>query len=138
MRATGIIRRVDDLGRVVIPKELRRSLKIKEGAPLEIFTHNGAVCFKPYSPIGEKDWNKAKSILEVMLSCGFALVDAYGEERCRHIVKAENLNTEIEIVINGETVATVLVNSDEAVDLLGTEIHSATMVLQKLFADEGE
>ena len=138
MRATGIIRRVDDLGRVVIPKELRRSLKIKEGAPLEIYTHNGAVCFKPYSPIGEKDWSKAKSILEVMLSCGFALVDAYGEERCRHIVKAENLNTEIEIVINGETVATVLVNSDEAVDLLGTEIHSATMVLPNLFSDEGE
>ena len=138
MRATGIIRRVDDLGRVVIPKELRRSLKIKEGAPLEIYTYKGAVCFKPYSPIGERDWAKAKSILEVMLSCGFALVDAYGEERCRHIVKAENLNTEIEIVINGETVATVLVNSDEAVDLLGTEIHSATMVLQKLFADEGE
>ena len=138
MRATGIIRPFDDLGRVVIPKELRRSLKIKEGAPLEIYTHNGAVCFKPYSPIGEKDWAKAKSILEVMLSCGFALVDAYGEERCRHIVKAENLNTEIEIVINGETVAIVLVNSDEAVDLLGTEIHSATLVLQKLFADEGE
>lgn len=137
MRATGIIRRVDDLGRVVIPKELRRSLKIKEGAPLEIFTHNGAVCFKPYSPIGEKDWNKAKSILEVMLSCGFALVDAYGEERCRHIVKAENLDTEIEITVNGDNVATLLVNSAEALDLLGTEIRSATLVLQKLFADEG-
>lgn len=138
MRATGIVRRIDDLGRVVIPKELRRSMKIREGASLEIFTHNGAVCFKPYSPIGEKDWTKAKSILEVMLSCGFALMDAYGEERCRHIVKEENLNTEIEIIINGDTVAKLLVNSDEAVELLGSEIYNATMVLQRLFAEEGE
>jgi AbrB family looped-hinge helix DNA binding protein len=137
MRATGIIRRVDDLGRVVIPKELRRSLKIKDGAPLEIYTHNGAVCFKPYSPIGEKDWNKAKSILEVMLSCGFALVGSNGEEHCRHTVKFENLDTGIEIAVNGEIVATLLVNSEEALDLLGTEIRSATLVLQKLFADEG-
>lgn len=48
MKATGIIRRVDDLGRVVIPKEVRRTLKIKEGDPLEIFTDKDCVCFKKY------------------------------------------------------------------------------------------
>lgn len=54
MRATGIIRRVDDLGRVVIPKEVRRSMRIKEGDPLEIFTTNdGAVCFKKYLATNE-------------------------------------------------------------------------------------
>lgn len=54
MKATGIVRRIDDLGRVVIPKEIRRTLRIKEGDPLEIFTEaDGEVIFKKYSPIGE-------------------------------------------------------------------------------------
>ncbi len=54
MKATGIVRRIDDLGRVVIPKEIRRVLRIREGDPLEIFTDNdGEVIFKKYSPIGE-------------------------------------------------------------------------------------
>ncbi len=54
MRATGIVRRIDELGRVVIPKEIRRTLRIREGDPLEIFTdHDGEVVLKKYSPIGE-------------------------------------------------------------------------------------
>jgi len=54
MKATGIVRRIDDLGRVVIPKELRRTLRIREGDPLEIYTtSDGEVIFKKYSPIGE-------------------------------------------------------------------------------------
>ncbi|ARP51191.1 MULTISPECIES: stage V sporulation T C-terminal domain-containing protein [Caproicibacterium] len=54
MKATGIVRRIDDLGRVVIPKEIRRTLRIREGDALEIFTDNqGGVIFKKYSPIGE-------------------------------------------------------------------------------------
>ena len=54
MRATGIVRRIDDLGRVVIPKEIRRTLRIRDGEPLEIFTDKeGEVIFKKYSPIGE-------------------------------------------------------------------------------------
>ena len=54
MKATGIVRRIDDLGRVVIPKEIRRTMRIREGDPLEIYTDNdGQVLFKKYSPIGE-------------------------------------------------------------------------------------
>lgn len=54
MKATGIVRRIDDLGRVVIPKEIRRTMRIREGDPLEIYTdHEGEVIFKKYSPIGE-------------------------------------------------------------------------------------
>lgn len=54
MKATGIVRRIDDLGRVVIPKEIRRVMRIREGDPLEIFTNrDGEVIFKKYSPIGE-------------------------------------------------------------------------------------
>ena len=54
MKATGIVRRIDDLGRVVIPKEIRRTLRIREGDPLEIYTDSdGEVIFKKYSPVGE-------------------------------------------------------------------------------------
>jgi len=54
MKATGIVRRIDDLGRVVIPKEIRRTMRIREGDPLEIYTDKeGEVIFKKYSPMGE-------------------------------------------------------------------------------------
>ena len=54
MKATGVVRRIDDLGRVVIPKEIRRTLRIKEGDPLEIFTEkDGGIILRKYSPIGE-------------------------------------------------------------------------------------
>ncbi|MBU2700691.1 AbrB family transcriptional regulator (stage V sporulation protein T) [Sporomusaceae bacterium BoRhaA] len=54
MKATGIVRRIDDLGRVVIPKEIRRTLRIREGDPLEIYVdHEGEVILKKYSPVGQ-------------------------------------------------------------------------------------
>ena len=54
MKASGIVRRIDDLGRVVIPKEIRRTMRIREGSPLEIYTGvGGEVIFKKYSPVGE-------------------------------------------------------------------------------------
>jgi AbrB family transcriptional regulator, stage V sporulation protein T len=54
MKATGIVRRIDDLGRVVIPKEIRRTMRIREGEPLEIFVdREGEVILKKYSPMGE-------------------------------------------------------------------------------------
>lgn len=54
MKATGVVRRIDDLGRIVIPKEIRKTLRVKEGSPLEIFTdREGQIILKKYSPIGE-------------------------------------------------------------------------------------
>lgn len=54
MKATGIVRRIDDLGRIVVPKEIRRNLRIREGDPLEIYTaHEGEIVLKKYSPMGE-------------------------------------------------------------------------------------
>ena len=54
MKATGIVRRIDDLGRVVIPKEIRRTMRIREGDPLEIYTdREGGVIFKKYSQLGD-------------------------------------------------------------------------------------
>ena len=61
MKATGIIRRIDEIGRIVIPKEIRRNLKIREGEPFEVFidSESGAVCFKPYKPQSSKVLEKA-------------------------------------------------------------------------------
>jgi len=53
VKATGIVRRIDDLGRVVIPKEIRRTMRIREGDPLEIYTNSNEVIFKKYSPLSE-------------------------------------------------------------------------------------
>lgn len=54
MKATGIVRRIDDLGRVVVPKEIRRTMRIREGEPMEIFTgREGEIVLKKYSPVGE-------------------------------------------------------------------------------------
>jgi AbrB family transcriptional regulator (stage V sporulation protein T) len=66
MKATGIVRRIDDLGRVVIPKEIRRTMRIREGDPLEIYTSNdGEVIFKKYSAIGEM-YENALQVAEIL------------------------------------------------------------------------
>lgn len=67
MKATGIIRRIDDLGRIVIPKEIRRTLKIKEGAPMELYIEQDAVIFKKYQPF---------TINEKILHCVFEMLKA--------------------------------------------------------------
>ena len=75
MKATGVVRRIDDLGRVVIPKEIRKTLRIKEGEPLEIFTdREGQVILKKYSPIGEmslfaKEYAEVLAQTTGMLAC---------------------------------------------------------------------
>jgi AbrB family transcriptional regulator (stage V sporulation protein T) len=64
MKATGIIRRIDDLGRVVIPREIRRTLWLREGDPLELFIAEGGVLFKKYSPVGQ--FEDSDSLLKAM------------------------------------------------------------------------
>ena len=62
MKATGIVRRIDDLGRIVVPKEIRRTLRIREGDPLEIFTsREGEIMLKKYSPVGEH-WHRPQRL----------------------------------------------------------------------------
>lgn len=71
MKATGIVRRIDDLGRVVIPKEIRRTMRIREGDPLEIYTGpDGEVVFKKYSPVNELE--NAAEACEVISKLGGA------------------------------------------------------------------
>ncbi|MBO7249924.1 MAG: AbrB/MazE/SpoVT family DNA-binding domain-containing protein [Clostridia bacterium] len=75
MKATGIVRRIDDLGRVVIPKEIRRTMRIREGDPLEIYTdREGEVIFKKYSPIGELSSFAAQYADTLYKTCGLSVI----------------------------------------------------------------
>jgi len=75
MKATGIVRRIDDLGRVVIPKEIRRTMRIREGDPLEIFTdREGEVIFKKYSPIGELNTFAQQYAEALSKTCGLNII----------------------------------------------------------------
>ena len=77
MKATGIVRRIDDLGRVVIPKEIRRTMRIREGDPLEIYTEkDGEVIFKKYSPMGELSEFAGSMSESLCKTCGCAVAVA--------------------------------------------------------------
>ncbi|SDA10214.1 AbrB family transcriptional regulator, stage V sporulation protein T [Ruminococcus sp. YE71] len=84
MKATGIVRRIDDLGRVVIPKEIRRTMRIREGDPLEIYTGpDGEVVFKKYSAMGELE--NAAEAAEVICKLGGASAVIFDRD---HVVAA--------------------------------------------------
>ena len=87
MKETGIVRRIDDLGRVVIPKEIRHNMKISEGEPLEIFVEDDSIIFKKYSTDGKAlaescaDWvNKNKNSIDFVMSIGDKTVCAFKTE----------------------------------------------------------
>lgn len=78
MKATGIVRRIDELGRVVVPKEIRRTLRIREGDPLEIFTdRDGEIILKKYSPLGELTQfaGQCADSLAQVSGCGIIITD---------------------------------------------------------------
>ncbi len=110
MKATGIVRRIDDLGRVVIPKEIRRTMRIREGDPLEIYTdRDGEVIFKKYSPIGELNTFAAQYAetlhktceLNVMICDRDAVIAAAGVPRRDYAEK--QLSGELEKIIEGRS-----------------------------------
>lgn len=82
MKSTGMVRRIDDKGRIVIPKELRRTMKIHVGDPLEYYVDKStdSIIIKRYMPIGEKDWHKAKMVLVHILDEPFAIYDLYEKQ----------------------------------------------------------
>lgn len=77
MKETGIVRRIDDLGRIVIPKEIRRSLKIREGDPLEIFLEKDFVCFKRYSALNSLDDKVLRNALTMATNSGLRPIAIY-------------------------------------------------------------
>ena len=106
MKATGIVRRIDDLGRVVIPKEIRRTMRIREGDPLEIYTdREGEVIFKKYSPIGELVSFAAQYADTLNKTCGMSVIisDRDAIIACAGVSKKEytdkKLSDELEDII---------------------------------------
>ena len=107
MKATGIVRRIDELGRVVIPKEIRRTLRIHEGSPLEIYTdHEGGIILKKYSPVSElaSFASEFASTLHQMFSAqcgdlrqGWAVVACAGG--CRREYAEQRITDEVERAI---------------------------------------
>ena len=89
---TGIIRRIDDLGRVVIPKEIRRGFKIYEGDPIEIGVDGDNIILTKYRP-NERAWPKAKSIVDASCNCNFVIADRWGEIKC-----AKGLNKAVQTI----------------------------------------
>ena len=107
MKATGIVRRIDDLGRVVIPKEIRRTMRIREGDPLEIYTdREGEVIFKKYSPIGELMSFAAQYADTLNKTCGMSVIisDRDAIVACAGVPKKEytekKLSDELEDIID--------------------------------------
>ena len=111
MKATGIVRRIDDLGRVVIPKEIRRTMRIREGDPLEIFTdRDGEVIFKKYSPIGELTSFAAQYCETLYKTCNLSVVvcDRDSVVACAGLPRKEyadkSLSEELESVMEGRSI----------------------------------
>lgn len=123
MKATGIVRRIDDLGRVVIPKEIRRTLRIREGDPLEIFTdREGEVILKKYSPIGELNefaQEYAESLNEsvghiALISDRDAIISVAGAPKKEYLEK--KVSPDLERVM--EEKKTVLLNRQDATRIM--------------------
>ncbi len=110
MKATGIVRRIDDLGRVVIPKEIRRTMRIREGDPLEIYTdREGEVIFKKYSPIGELNSFAAQYAEALHKTCGMSVIvtDRDSVIACSGVPRKEyldkRLSADLERIIEGRS-----------------------------------
>ena len=108
MKATGIVRRIDDLGRVVVPKEIRRTLRLREGEPMEIFTgKDGEIILKKYSPVGELEHHArelAESIAQITgyLTCvadADQIIAASGHGQREY--QGKSISPELESMIKG-------------------------------------
>ena len=145
MRATGIVRRIDELGRVVIPKEIRRTLRIREGDPLEIFTdHDGEVVLKKYSPIGEiasiaKDYTDSlhRTLGHVaLISDRDAVVSSSGTAKREYVEKA--LSPEADRILQSRQLAMMNLSSGAKMIPVTSDDHAenySAQILAPILAD---
>ena len=146
MKATGIVRRIDDLGRVFIPKEIRRTLRIREGDPLEIFTdREGGVILKKYSPIGElTDFSKeyAESLQQaighiVLISDKDAFISASGGPKKDYIER--KISNELEKIMDDRKTVLLGEGGDKIIPLHndddGAEEKYVSQVISPIIAE---
>ena len=139
MKATGIVRRVDDLGRIVIPRELRRTLKILEGDPLEIFVENGGVWLRKYQWFNRAEWERAAKVLSPIID-EFAILDGCRETMACRGVSVRNIDEarsrddlQIQkIVTKGDTVAYLVARKDCAKKMLDLAAEVLKQYLEEL------
>ncbi len=141
MKATGIVRRIDDLGRVVIPKEIRRTLRIREGDPLEIFVdRDGEVILKKYSPISElSDFSKeyAEALFDslgnpVLICDRDSVIAVAGGSKKEYLNK--NISDIVEKVMDERT--SVLVTNESSVSIVeGNEETLASYTISPIVAN---
>lgn len=143
MKATGIVRRIDDLGRVVVPKEIRRTLRIREGDPMEIFTNReGEIILKKYSPIGEIDSfakQYAESLAQVS-GCRIVISDrdqviaiAGGAKK---ELMGKNISTQLEKIINNRKSFIVENNSEKCISIVeGVELKCSGQVIYPILCE---
>ena len=130
MKATGIVRRMDDLGRVVIPKEIRRSMKVREGDPLEIYTNGEYICFKKYNMFHDMQVEVAKILEASGKSCAVFDNSDYlvAYHNMRLPLELENLllagYCSKQISIDGDFVGTLVYHPDEMGDEIANFIVS--------------
>lgn len=141
MKATGIVRRIDDLGRVVIPKEIRRTLRIREGDPLEIFVdRDGEVILKKYSPISElSDFSKeyAEALFDslgnpVLICDRDSVIAVAGGSKKEYLNK--NISDVVEKVMDERS--SVLVTNESSVSIVeGNEETLASYTISPIVAN---
>ncbi len=136
MKATGIVRRIDDLGRVVIPKEIRRTMRIREGDPLEIYTdREGEVIFKKYSPIGELSSFAAQYAETLHKTCSMAVLicDRDAVIACSGVPRKEYadkpLSTELEALMEDRSLYVWREGEDKLCPLRDGGNHFASCVM---------
>lgn len=138
MKATGIVRRIDDLGRIVIPKEIRRQMRIREGDSLEIFLDGNKVCFERYNSIDTEKWETALRIAKIMLpNTKFALLNRYGEveqSNSKSMVTIKDDYISAEIRVDGDIEGYVQSLEPDASNISFTD---TAKVISALFAEEG-
>ena len=106
MKATGMVRRVDELGRIVIPKEIRKTLKIKEGEPLEIFVDKSELILKKYSKISKNSELSDNIVLTLTdITGGFAIITDSDEvvsasSKLKHLIGEKISPTASDIILN--------------------------------------
>lgn len=139
MKATGIVRRMDDIGRVVIPKEIRKSLGIQPGDPLEIFvTHEGEVLFRKYHPYTEREWGKAKSVVSHLVKGQFELLDRYEcvQAGCYNEYPF-NPAKRFPIEVDGDVEGYLVVSAETASDISDDMLTVAAAMVAEMFEQEG-
>ncbi len=132
MSETGIVRRIDELGRVVIPKEMRKTLRIKEGDPLEIYANKEELVFKKYSPIASVE-SYARIVAEGISDLTEKVCVITDTDKVVYVSKGkyreilgENLTKSVESVLrNRRSVMTTKTDGGNVIQLVGNDITQA-------------